>query len=354
MTGPIKKRSRKAGLPPGTLIHIGEQKSATTRITLLQYNEHDAAEKNIESIDDGLALRDPAQVKWINVAGLHQVELLAKLGKTFGLHPLVLEDILNTDQRPKLEDYGDYAYIVLKRLGNGNADGEITTEQVSLILAPNLVISFQEAESNIFDGVKERILGNRGRIRTLGADYLTYRLLDAVVDNYFAIFEKLGERVESLQDQLLTNPTPKSLQVLHHLKRELLYLRKSVWPLREVIGGLQREESPLIARDTTIYFRDVYDHTIHVIDTLETYRDMLAGMLDIYLSSLSYRMNEVMKVLTVIATIFMPLTFIVGLYGMNFKYMPELEWRWGYFGVLLLMVVVSAIMLIYFRRKKWL
>ncbi len=335
-------------------MHIGEQKSTATRITLLHYNEQDFAEKNIETIESGAALRDPSRVNWISVTGLHQVELLAKLGNAFGLHPLVLEDILNTDQRPKLEDYGDYVYIVLKRLSNSNVDGEVSMEQISLILANNLVISFQEAESNIFDGVKERILGNHGRIRKLGADYLTYALLDCVVDNYFAIFEKLGERIESLQDQLLARPAPKSLQVLHHLKRELLYLRKSVWPLREVIGGLQREESALIARDTTIYFRDVYDHTIHVIDTLETYRDMLASMLDIYLSSLSYRMNEVMKVLTTITTIFMPLTFIAGIYGMNFKYMPELEWRWGYFGALLLMFVVSVIMLIYFRRKKWL
>jgi len=347
------KRSRKAGLPPGTPVHLGERKSDTTRLTLLHYDEQRAVEQEMKTAQECLALRDSPGVSWINITGLHEVETLAQFGDAFGLHPLVLEDVLNTDQRPKLEDYGEYLYIVIKRLGNGAPANEISTEQISLILGRNLVISFLESDSGVFNVVKDRILNNRGRIRRLGADYLAYTLMDAVVDNYFAIFEKLGERIEILQETIISRPTPASLQTLHALKRELLFLRKSVWPLREVVSGLQRGDSTLIHKDTWFYLRDVYDHTIHVIDTIETYRDMLASMMDIYLSSLSIRLNEVMKVLTIIATIFMPLTFIVGLYGMNFQHMPELSWRWGYPLVLLVMAGVTAGMLVFFRRKKW-
>lgn len=347
------KRSRKAGLPPGTPVHLGERKSETTRLTLLHYNEQRAVEQEMKTAQECLALRDTPGVSWINVTGLHEVEKLAQFGAAFGLHPLVLEDIPNTDQRPKLDDYGEYLYIVIKRLGNGTPANEISTEQISLILGRNLVISFLESDSGVFNGVKDRILNDRGRIRRLGADYLAYRLMDAVVDNYFAIFERLGERIEELQEAVISRPTPASLQTLHALKRELLFLRKSVWPLREVVSGLQRGDSTLVHKDTWFYFRDVYDHTIHVIDTIETYRDMLASMMDIYLSSLSIRLNEVMKVLTIIATIFMPLTFIVGLYGMNFHHMPELSWRWGYPLVLSVMAGIAAGMLVFFRRRKW-
>ena len=349
----VQKRSRKAGLPPGTPVHIGERKSETTRLTLLHYNEQRAVEQEIKTVDEAQALRSSPGVSWINVTGLHDVEQLAQFGKAFGLHPLVLEDVLNTDQRPKLEDYGEYLYIVIKRLGNGNQANEIATEQISLILGPNLVISFLESDSGVFNGAKDRILNSRGRICQLGADYLVYTLMDAVVDNYFGIFEKLGERIEILQETIISRPTPASLQTLHALKRELLFLRKSVWPLREVVSGMQRGDSTLIHKETWVYLRDVYDHTIHVIDTIETYRDMLSGMMDIYLSSLSIRLNEVMKVLTIIATIFMPLTFIVGIYGMNFHSMPELGWHWGYPVVLLSMLGIAAGMLVYFRRKKW-
>ena len=347
------KRSRKAGLPPGTPVHLGERKSETTRLTLLHYDEQRAVEQEVKTAQECLALRDGPGVSWINITGLHEVETLAQFGDAFGLHPLVLEDILNTDQRPKLEDYGEYLYIVIKGLGNGTPANEISTEQISLILGHNLVISFLESDSGVFNGVKDRILSNRGRIRQLGADYLVYTLMDAVVDNYFAIFETLGERIEVLQETIISRPIPASLQTLHALKRELLFLRKSVWPLREVVSGMQRGDSALIHKDTWFYLRDVYDHTIHVIDTIETYRDMLASMMDIYLSSLSIRLNEVMKVLTIIATIFMPLTFIVGLYGMNFHNMPELSWRWGYLLVWLVMAGIAAGMMVFFRRKKW-
>ncbi len=350
----IKKRSKKVGLPPGTLVHIGERKKERTTITILDYDEQHLQEQEIKTVDQCLAFKDKPTVTWINVDGLHQVEILEKLGDSFGLHPLVLEDILNTDQRPKMEDFGDYIFIVLKMFYYDDNSNEIVTEQISLILGANFVISFQEREGDIFDPIRERIRSERGRIRKMGADYLAYTLVDATVDNYFIILEKLGEQIEDLEEELVSNPTPETLQTIHNLKREMIFLRKSVWPLREVIGGLERGESSLIRESTGIYLRDVYDHTIQVIDAVETSRDMLSGMLDIYLSSISNRMNEVMKVLTIIATIFIPLTLIAGIYGMNFRYMPELDWPWAYPMVWLVMIVIGGLMLIYFRRKRWL
>jgi magnesium transporter len=289
------------------------------------------------------------------VEGVHQVEAVEKLGNCFGLHPLVLEDILNTDQRPKMEIYGDYVYIVLKMLYGSGPRRLVETEQVSLILGSNFVISFQEGiEGDVFDPVRERIRSGKGFIRKMGADYLAYSLIDTIVDNYFVILEGLGERVELLEEELLVHSTTTTIQEIHKFKNEMILVRRMVWPLREVISGLGRRESPLIKETTEIYLRDVYDHTVQVMDTIEVYREMLSGMLDIYLSSVSNRLNSVMKVLTIIATIFMPLTFIAGIYGMNFKYMPELEWRWGYPAVWLIVAVIGISMLIYFKKKKWL
>jgi magnesium transporter len=265
-----------------------------------------------------------------------------------------LEDILNTDQRPKMEDYGEYLYIVLRMLNYNDKSSEIESEQISLVLGPNFVFSFQEREGDTFNPIRDRIRNSKGRIRKMGADHLAYTLLDSIIDNYFIILEKLGEKIEFLEEEVITRPTPETLQTVHHLKREMIFLRKGVWPLREVISGLERGESSLIKESTRIYLRDVYDHTIQTIDTIETYRDMVSGMLDIYLSSISNRLNAVMKVLTIIATIFMPLTFLAGIYGMNFKYMPELEWRWGYPAVWFAVVLISVSMLIYFRKKRWL
>jgi magnesium transporter len=253
-----------------------------------------------------------------------------------------------------MEDYGEYIYIVLKDLDYDDKSSEIEPEQISLILGPNFVFSFQEREGDTFNTIRERIRNSKGRIRKMGADYLAYTLFDSIVDNYFIILERLGEKIEFLEEKLVSQPTPETLQVIHHLKREMIFLRKAVWPLREVVGGLERGESSLIKESTRIYLRDVYDHTIQTIDTIETYRDMVSGMLDIYLSSVSNRLNSVMKVLTIIATIFMPLTFIAGIYGMNFKYMPELEWRWGYPVIWLIVIGIGVFMLLYFRKKKWL
>jgi magnesium transporter len=280
--------------------------------------------------------------------------MLEKLGDCYGFHPLVLEDILNTDQRPKMEDYGDYLYIVLRSLDYNDQRGKIESDQISIILGPNFVFSFQEKEGDTFDRIRERIRTGKSRIRKMGADYLAYTLLDSIVDNYFIILEKLGERIEILEEQLITHPTPQTLQTIHDLKREMIFLLKAVWPLREVVGSLERGDSSLIQPSTRIYLRDLYDHTIQVIDNVETFREMIAGILDIYLSSVSNRLNSVMKVLTIIATIFMPLTFLAGIYGMNFKYMPELQWRWGYPFIWCIMIGIGIFMLIYFKKKKWL
>ncbi len=350
----IKKRSKKAGLPPGTLVHIGERKTEKIKITIMDYDETQFQVRETETLEECYPFKDRPTIIWINIDGIHEIETLEKLGDCFGLHPLTLEDILNTDQRPKIEDYGEYIFIVLKMLYPDDETGEILAEQVSLVLGKNFVISFQEREGDIFNSVRERIRSGKGRIRKMGADYLVYSLLDSIVDNYFIILEKLGERIELLEEKLIINPVPETINLIHKLKREMIFLRRSVWPLREVIGSIERGESSLIKGSTNIYLRDVYDHTIQVIDTIETFRDILSGMLDIYLSSVSNRLNAVMKVLTIIATIFMPLTFIAGIYGMNFKYMPELEWRLGYPVILLTMVSIGVLMLVSFRKKKWL
>ena len=350
----FNKRSKTIGLPPGTIVHIGEKKVEKIKISILDYNEEHFLEKEAESVEECSPFKDKPTVTWINIDGIHQEELIEKIGVQYNIHPLILEDIANTGQRHKFEDFNDFLFIVLKMLHYDEKKSELKIEQVCVILGANFVISFQESEGDVFNPVRERIRNGKGRIRKMGADYLAYALIDAVVDNYFIILEKLGEDIESLEEELVKNPTSRTLQEIHKLKRELIFLRKSVWPLREVISALERSESILMKKTTLIYLRDVYDHTIQVIDTVETFRDMASGMLDTYLSSMSNRMNEVMKVLTIIATIFIPLTFIAGIYGMNFKYMPELQWRWGYYVVWGVMAVISLGMLLYFKKRKWL
>jgi magnesium transporter len=350
----IKKRGKKVGLPPGTLVHVGERKVGKAKITIIDYAERHFEEKEVKNVEECFPFKDKTTVTWINIDGVHQLEIIEKIGEHFNIHPLVLEDIANTGQRPKMEDFVDYIFVTLKMLRYSEGEKETKAEQVSLILGSTFVISFQESEGDVFDPIRERIRADKGRIRKMGADYLAYALMDAVVDNYFTILEKLGEGIEDMEEELVNNPTPETLQAIHHLKREMIFLRKSVWPLREVINRLEKWESSLLNKSTSIYLRDLYDHTIQVIDSIETFRDILSGMLDIYLSSVSNRMNEVMKVLTIIATIFIPLTLIAGIYGMNFRFMPELEMAVGYPLVLLIMLCVGILMILYFRKKRWL
>ena len=350
----LKRRSHKAGMSPGSLIHIGEQRLARTRFSILAYGPDGVTETKDATLEQCAACKDGPGVAWIDVEGIHDVAKLEELGRCFDLHPLVMEDILNTDQRPKAEDYGGYLYIVLKMLCFDATKNEVVADQVSVILGSRFVISFQEGELDVFDPLRLRIREGKGRIRTMGPDYLAYALVDAIVDNFFVIFEKFGDEIDVIEDELMASPSRGTLEKIYRLKRDMLFLRKSVWPLRELVAVLERGDSDLVTDPVRTFLRDVHDHAVYLVDTIETFRDMLSGMLDIYLSSMSNRMNEVIKVLTIIATIFIPLTFVAGVYGMNFEYMPELSWRWGYPAVLALMAGVAGGMLVFFRRRGWL
>ncbi|MCX5753909.1 MAG: magnesium/cobalt transporter CorA [Candidatus Krumholzibacteria bacterium] len=345
---------RQPGLAPGTLVHIGEKKVEDVRITVMDFDGEGFREKIVESVDECFAYRDKPTTTWINVDGVHDVRVVEKLGACYGIHPIVLEDVVNTVQRPKMLDFGDYIFLSLKMLYFEGSRDRVKVEQVSLILGLNFVISFQEDVGDVFDPVRDRIRKGTGKLRRAGADFLAYSLIDSIVDGYFTVFEWLGERIEEIQERLIVDPTAENLQTIHHLKSEMIELRKAVWPLREVIANLERVESPLVRKDTLIFLRNVYGHTIEIIETIESFRDLMAGMIDIYLSSLSMKLNEVMKVLTIIATIFIPLTFVVGIYGMNFDYMPECRWHFGYPMVMLVVLTVGVSMLVYFRKKKWL
>jgi magnesium transporter len=350
----LKKRSVKAGMPPGSLVHIGETPAGAVSIELIGYDPETIEEQKFATVDDCLLHLDRPGITWVNVEGVHDVGVIRHLGERFSLHPLVLEDIVNTVQRPKIEDYDGYLFIVLRML-RPTGGGEFTSEQLSMILGPRYLFTFQEGiQGDVFDTVRERLRNGKGKGRSMGADYLAYALIDAIVDGYFSVLEDLGERIVNLEEELALTPERSTLIEINEIKKEIIFLRKAVWPLREAVSFLERGDSHLLSPATRLYFRDVYDHTVQVIDTVETYRDLLSGMLDLYLSSISNRINEIMKFMTVIGTIFMPLTFLVGVYGMNFKHLPELEWHNGYFMLWGFMIVLAIAMIIFFRRKRWL
>ena len=350
----VKRPEKKPGTAPGTLVSVGDRKVAKSRITIIDYDSDRYLEKEITSIEEALPLKDQPTVTWINIDGLHDIELIEAVGRHFDIHPLTLEDIVNTGHRPKIEEFDDYIFIVFKMLSYDAQSRHIESEQVSLVLGHNFLISFQEVPGDILTPVRDRIKNGKGRIRKLGSDYLAYALLDAVIDHYFIILESFSEKIETLEQDLLSDSTPAGLQQLYAMKRDIIYLRKQVWPIREMLNRLIKEEPSLIGDAVYIFFNDVYDHTIHVIDTIESFRDVLSGLLDIYLSTTSNKMNEVMKVLTIMATIFIPLTFIAGIYGMNFEYMPELNWRYAYPVLWLLLILIFIGMVAWFKRKKWL
>ncbi len=350
----MKKIAMKAGLAPGTLVHIGEARTDKVKMEVIDFSEASFEQKAIERVEECFPFKARPTITWVNIDGVHDIGIIEKIGKEFRINDLVLEDIVNTEQRPQAKDFGSFIFIVLKMAKYDSADDELLTEQVSLVVGSNFVISFQEGkEGDVFGSVRERIRAGKDRIRKMGADYLAHALMDASVDSYFTVLEQIGMKLEDVEDETLNHPTPKTLEQIHKLKRNLIFLRKAVWPVREVASFLERSESPLIEKTTKIYFRDIFDHSLQLIDLIETFRDVAAGMLDIYLSSLSNRLNEVIKVLTIISTIFIPLTFLAGLYGMNFKNMPELGWRFGYYGVLALMVAIVVFMLFFFKRKRW-
>ncbi len=360
----LKKRtmsSKKAGLPPGTPVYTGDSTVSEVKIIMMDYNKESCIIKPMKHFKDSIPFFDNKSVTWINITGLREVNLIDELGNFAGLHPLIIEDILHTQQRPKIETYEGYIFIVMKMiiLSNGNMSENFDFEQFSLILGKNYVLSFLENDHPVFDEVVNRITNNMGKIRNSGSDYLAYRLIDVIVDNYFKMLEVLGDRMEDLEVELVEHPTRETLHKIHGLKRELIFVRKSIWPLREVISALERDEGYLIKRQTHVYLRDLYDHTIQIIDTVETFRDLIGGMLEVYLSSISNKMNEIMKVLTIFTAIFIPLSVIAGIYGMNFKTevspynMPELNWVYGYPFALGLMAAVAATLLLIFKKKKW-
>jgi len=342
------------GLPPGTLAQGDEGERAPARIAVIDYDAERVEQREVASARECLAFRDRPSVTWINLDTVRRTDVVRELGEHFDIHPIILEDIVNLQQRPKMEDLDSSLYVVLQMLYCRGGRREVAAEQVSLILGKDFVMSFQERAGDVFDFVRDRILNSKGRIRQMGPDYLLYSLMDAVVDNYFVVLERLGERIDPLEEAVVSDPVPQTLRAIQRLRRELLFLRRCVWPLRDVVGSLQRCDSALITQSTALYFRDLYDHVVQVIEAVESFRETLSGMLDIYLSTVSNRMNEVMKVLTVIATLFIPLTFVTGIYGMNFRFMPEVHWRYGYPLVLFIMWALCAFMLLQFRRKKWL
>jgi len=349
----LKKSATKSGLTPGSLIHIGDEKVQEIKISRFSYTRDRFEEKVIDINEVGSLQLEGSSLHWISVEGVHDINIIEKIGNSFGIHHLVVEDILNNGQRPKIENYDKYVYIVVKMLLYDDESDEFIIEQESFILGENYVISFSERKTEIYDIIRERIRQGVGYVRKMSSDYLMYALLDVIVDYYFVVLEEMSEKIEFAEDNLVSQPSPDTLKVIHKFKRQMLYLHKAVWPLREVVGALERSEISLVRESTHIYMSDLYDHVIQIMDIAETLRDILSSMLDIYLSSISNRMNEIMKVLTIISTVFIPLTFIVGLYGMNFKTMPEYEWPFMYPLLWVIMVSIVAVMLVFFKRKKW-
>lgn len=348
------KRSGKTGLPAGTLVHLGERKIEHAAITLLEYGPEGLKETRFDSLAACQSCAPTGPRIWLNVHGLHEPEVMQEIGRRFQLHPLVLEDILNTDQRPKLDDYGDYLFLVARFFDYDATTLTVSTEQVSFVIGRNFVLTFQERPTGSFDPVRQWLRADKGRIRQLGTDYLAYALLDVMVDRYFSVLEQVGERTEQLEDDLMAHPDAKQLQVLHQLKRDTLTLRRAIWPLREVLNALLRNENRFFTAETQLYLRDIYDHTVHLIESLEAIRDLIAGMLDIYLSSISNRVNQEVRALTVIAIIFMPATLISGIFGMNFHAMPLLDNPEGFLFAIGMMAMVAAVLGTIFWRRRWL
>ena len=354
MSESLSSSSKKAGLPPGSLVHVGEVMETEVRITIVDYNKDVIEEQTVESIEQILQCREKDTVTWVNIEGLGNIELVGAIGEAFNIHPLVLEDILNTHQRPKLEEYDDYLYCVLKGISLAENGFSVEYEQISMLILNDFVFTFKEKQDELFEPVRRRLRSSKGHFRSQGADYLAYVILDTIVDSYFTLQDSLDDIVDSVEEELLTEPTPKTLGTIQSVKRELIIIRRTISPLREMLNAILRSESTLIEEKSLIYFRDISDHVLRISESIESSRDMIAGLLDIYITTISNKMNEIMKVLTVFASIFIPLTFIAGIYGMNFEYMPELKWKWAYPALWMAFIAIPVILLVYFKKKKWL
>ncbi len=350
----IRNQSQKGGLPPGSLIHVGSKSNTKNKLTVIEFRSDDVDQKVISTVDEIFSPEDTDSIKWVNLEGLSDVEQIRKIGSHFNIHELVLEDILNTNQRPKIDVHADYIYITLKRWALEQVPFVIGYEQISILILKNYIFTFKERPDNLFEPLINQLKTGKGVFKSRSTDFLAYLVLDTIVDEYFNLHEPLDDVIEEIDSELLTNPTTRTLQSIQDIKRELIFVQKTILPLREVLNSLQNRSFVLIHEETRIYLHDVYDHVIRVNESIDSYRELFTGMMSIYLSSVSNRMNEVMKVLTIFASIFIPLTFLAGIYGMNFKYMPELEWRWGYPVILATFLIIPGSLLIYFKRKKWL
>ncbi|PLY02235.1 MAG: magnesium and cobalt transport protein CorA [Desulfuromonas sp.] len=349
-----KQPSKQVGLPPGSLVHVGEIRVEQPVLSLIQYDENNFSRQDDVTLEQCLNINTETGVNWINLCGIHDIELLRTLGERFDIHPLALEDVLNTTHRPKTEVYDHYLLVILKMISFSHAEQRIDIEQMSFVVGQNLLLSFQERQGDVFDAVRDRLQRANGRIRSRGADYLLYTLLDSIVDHYFHVLEHLDERLANFEQELISESAVDSMNQIHYFSKELLQLRKAVWPLRDLVVQMQNDDSGLIRESTDLFLRDLYDHAIQAIDSVDALRDTASSLLNLHMSISGNRMNEVMKVLTIMASIFIPLTFIAGIYGMNFEHMPELATQWGYPLVLLLMLGCVIGMVIFFKRKRWL
>lgn len=339
---------------PGTVTYVGSKEKSEIKLEVIDYNVESYERYLSKTPEDAFRFEAENNITWINIDGLSNTQKIEKVGKYYELHPLIIEDIVNTNQRPKIDEYHDYFFIVAKMLYR-NKEGTLEHEHISIVLGKNYVLTFQEAGGDVFDGVRDRLAKAKGRIRGRGADYLVFALLDAIVDNYFIVMEEISEKIEDIEDRLLSvQPTDEITFEIQELKKTMLRIRRAVFPLREVVSRLEKVDGGLIDEQTVHYIRDLYDHIIQVSENIDVYREMAWGLMDMYMTTISHKMNEVMKVLTIMASIFIPLTFLAGIYGMNFTHMPELEWEYGYPTLLIIMFLLFSGMIFYFKRKHWL
>jgi magnesium transporter len=346
------KQIKLVGQAPGSLIYTGDIEDSPVEISVIRYGEDFFERQILERVEDAHQEKDNDYVSWINIEGIHDIDVIKQIGNDFNLHPLMLEDILNIEQRPKIDDFDDNIIVFLKMLYVN--EGKLIVEPISIVLGPNYIISFQEKPGDVFDNVRTRLENSNGKIRKRGSDYLLYSLMDAVIDNYFLVLEYISEKLEVLEDKMLRSTDNRLLQELQHCRKQVVLIRRSIYPLREIVNKLNREEYEAISAETENFFRDLYDHTIQIIETIETFKETVSSLKDVFMTSVSNKMNEIMKVLTLIATIFIPITFVVGVYGMNFDFMPELRWKYGYVIVWGIMLLMAGSMLLYFKKKKWL
>jgi len=350
----IKKTVAALGQAPGELIFIGEMKVEEVTIKVIDYDSEKLTEQELQNLREGFAYRDTDSVTWLNFNGLHDTDLIRQVGTGFGLHPLVMDDIVNTGQRPKMEEYDEYLFFGLKMMRFDEAKHEISSEQLSMVMGKTFLLTFQERPGDVFEPVRDRIRKHKGRIRRVGIDYLGYALLDTIIDNYIFIIERLGEKIEDVENAILSNPTQDVLNQINNYKREMNYLRKTIRPVREFMLQLSRLDSNLIHPETAPFIKDLLDLSQQAVDVIDTYRDMLSDHLNIYNTGVSNRLNEIMKVLTIFSAIFIPLTFVAGIYGTNFDNVPELHFRYSYFIMWGVFLTMTGAMIRFFRKKRWL